>query len=113
MSSFLFNTIGAYQFRDLNTIASKNNIQNHTRRPSIQSYPHYNGREEQSLNSIRYVVRQGDERYADVFPNKSHATNYYDYDGRRLYIQQSLKSNQEFNRPEVKTQYGLPVIGRY
>jgi hypothetical protein len=113
MSSYLFNNIADYRFRDLNTIARNNNIQNHTRIIPFQSYLHYNGREEQSLNSIRYIFRQGDEKYADVFPNKSRATNHYDYDGRRLFVQKSLEANKTKDLPEVKSQYKLKVVGTY
>ena len=113
MSSYYFNNIADYRFRDLNTIATNNNIQNHTRIVPFQSYPHYNGGEEQSLNSIKYVYRQGDEKYADVFPNKSRATNHYDYDGRRLFVQESLKANQTKDFPDVESRYKLQVVGKY
>jgi hypothetical protein len=67
---------------------------------------------QKNQNLSRNYMRTGDAKYADPFSFHMRPNNF-EYDGRKLQIQETLFYTQEKDYPDVTTKHPLKVVGFY
>ena len=98
-----------YFFKDLKR---KSNAQFYIRKPSIANTTQNEPEFQQAENRSRNYVRAGTAIYEDPFAFKQRPITF-DYDNRKLQIQETLLKNAEKDYPDVTSTYHLKTVGFY
>jgi hypothetical protein len=98
-----------YFFKDLERKAA---AQYYVRKPSIANTRQNESEFQQAENKSRNYARSGQAKYEDPFAYHQKPINF-DYDGRKLQIQETLFKNQAKHYPDVISKYHLKTVGFY
>lgn len=98
-----------YFFKDLQR---KADAQFYIRRPSIANTKQNESEYQQAENKSRNYVRSGQAIYDDPFKFHQKPVNF-EYDGRKLQIQETLFKTQAKDYPDVISKYHLKTVGFY